>query len=219
MAVAIGVESPERERLILQAQGDGPEAEEARGNLIIQEHSRICAIASNLGVQPQDMQDGLQSGYVGFIRAVKRFQLGHGAKLFTYARPFVIGQIRDDIFGGPIQYFRPRDVDFGEEFVVDIGNLADPQTEYTSIVDVVAQRVTLSGVFAVLTKRERQLVLALANGFNQTQAGRLLGMNPMAVSRARRTITRKAHEVESSTTAALHAQTGFNRTSAATKAA
>lgn len=190
-----GVDSPEREQLIREAQCAGPDAAEAMNILIVQEHPRIRAEIRRLRIYPQDVSDALQSGYLGFIRAVHAYEFDRGATLSTFARYYVRGQIIEDIIGRSGECFRPRrqGTDSEEEPVPDVELVAD--TRSRPVEDVVTDRLTVFEVAPRLSPTERLLVEALAGGANQARAAQALGMSQMAVSRARRRIAAKAGEV------------------------
>ena len=197
-----GVEMPQfgdcsagRERLIEQAKTDGPEAEEALNVLLMQDRRRIRGVIESLGIEPQDMGDALQSGYVGYIRAIKAYRFGTGASLWTFAKYYVKGQICDDIL--PFDCCRPRRSkrESGEHGVFDIEDVPAFGSIAYPFADAVADQQDLYRILSVLTSAERHLVATLATDVNQATAGRILGMTPMSVSRSRRRIAAKAKEV------------------------
>ena len=58
---------------------------------------RATAMRSALFFSDQLMEDLIQAGTIGLLKAIKRFSFDAGAKLSTYALPWILGEIRQAI--------------------------------------------------------------------------------------------------------------------------
>ena len=84
--------SCERERELARSARDG--SEQARGDLIRLSLRLVAMRVRHLGVQPEDIDDAIQAGTVGLIAAVDRFDPDRGARLSTFAWPWITASIR-----------------------------------------------------------------------------------------------------------------------------
>ncbi|WP_456696290.1 sigma factor-like helix-turn-helix DNA-binding protein [Aeromicrobium sp. P5_D10] len=67
---------------------------EARGELIIAGMRAVVMRAILLGLRGEELRDAVQSGAVGLIRAVDRFDPDRGARLATYAWRWIGAEMR-----------------------------------------------------------------------------------------------------------------------------
>ena len=67
---------------------------EARERLIEQYLPLVRALASRYARRGDQLEDLVQVGCIGLIKAIDRFELGRGVELTTYATPTIVGEIR-----------------------------------------------------------------------------------------------------------------------------
>jgi RNA polymerase sigma factor (sigma-70 family) len=87
--------SPERERALAQAvrRGDGG----ARDELVRASLRLVALRVLALNVPAADRDDAFQSGVVGLMAAIDRFDPDRGARLATYAWPWITAAIRSSV--------------------------------------------------------------------------------------------------------------------------
>lgn len=93
----IGQEKRENLRLVEIAQQNGGESEEAMlatERLIELNSGLVRNIAMRFRDRGVDMEDLLQIGTIGLIRAIRSFDAERGTQLSTYAFPLIFGEIR-----------------------------------------------------------------------------------------------------------------------------
>lgn len=77
--------------LIRQAQsGSAP----AREQLVIQNTGLVKSIALKFTGTDHELEDLLQIGFIGLLKAVDRFETGYGVMFSTYAVPMILGEIK-----------------------------------------------------------------------------------------------------------------------------
>ncbi len=93
------VERARRGRELLRAYHDEGDLR-ARDELIVQYLPLVRALASRYARRSEQLEDLVQVGCVGLIKAIDRFELERGVELTTYATPTIAGEIR--------RYFRDK---------------------------------------------------------------------------------------------------------------
>lgn len=68
--------------------------EEIMTNLIEENNGLIWSIVKRFSGRGYDLEEIFQIGAIGFIKAIKRFDVKFDTKLTTYAVPYIIGEIR-----------------------------------------------------------------------------------------------------------------------------
>ncbi len=68
--------------------------EMARDQLVERMLPLVRRIALRYANRGQDLDDLIQVGSVGLLKAIERFQFGRGARLATYAEPTILGEIK-----------------------------------------------------------------------------------------------------------------------------
>jgi RNA polymerase sigma factor (sigma-70 family) len=69
---------------------------------LVRESLRLVALrAHHLGLRGEDLDEAMQSGSLGLIAAVDRFDPGRGCRLSTYAWPWITAAIRASIRADP----------------------------------------------------------------------------------------------------------------------
>lgn len=94
--------------LIEQAQsGEGEEARAAAERLVILNRGLVRSIALRFRERGMELDDLIQIGTIGLLKAIRSFDLERGTQLSTYAVPMIFGEIRralrDD---GPVKVSR-----------------------------------------------------------------------------------------------------------------
>jgi len=67
---------------------------QAREQLIEQYMSLVRSLARRYSYRGEQLEDLVQIGAIGLIKAIDRFDLGRGVELTTYATPNIIGEIK-----------------------------------------------------------------------------------------------------------------------------
>jgi RNA polymerase sigma-B factor len=92
-------ERAERGRKLLRAYHEHGDLR-ARDELIVQYLPLVRALASRYARRSDQLEDLVQVGSIGLVKAIDRFELGRGVELTTYATPTIVGEIR--------RYFRDK---------------------------------------------------------------------------------------------------------------
>src|ERR687885_631435 len=66
----------------------------AREQLIEQYMSLVCSLARRYAYRGEQLEDLVQIGAIGLIKAIDRFDVNRGVELTTYATPNIIGEIK-----------------------------------------------------------------------------------------------------------------------------
>ena len=146
-----------------------------------------------------DKEDLYQIGSIGFIKAVKRFNLNLGYKLSTFAVPYIMGEIkkflRDD---GIIKIsrnikelgFKVRVDSINEEIFENgkeekINQLSNRIDEQSKIIE----KLSLEDIISKLNTRDKKIIkLRYFNCKTQTEVAKILGISQVQVSRIERKI-------------------------------
>lgn len=67
---------------------------EARGELIERYLALVRALARRFSYRGEQLDDLVQIGAIGLIKAIDRFELDRGVELTTYATPTIVGEIK-----------------------------------------------------------------------------------------------------------------------------
>jgi RNA polymerase sigma-B factor len=169
----------------------------ARDRLIRQYMPLVRRLARQHAGRGEQLEDLVQVGSIGLIKAIDRFQIERGVDLATFAIPTINGEIKQHLRdrAWPIRIprrlqeldptLRARTTELvdgqGGEFEVE--SLVEPGYELGE------DRASLASSFRVLDERERRLLrLAFFDGLSQWQIGREIGISQIHVSR----LTRRA---------------------------
>ena len=88
------VYSKNRELIIMAQSGDEDEAMRATEELIILNNGLVRSIAIRFRDRGVDIEDIIQIGTIGLIKAIRSFDLERGTVFSTYAVPMIFGEIR-----------------------------------------------------------------------------------------------------------------------------
>ena len=169
----------------------------ARARLIQQYLPLVRRLARKHVGHGEQLDDLVQVGSIGLIKAIDRFQLDRGVDLATYAIPTIDGEIKRHLRdrAWPIRIPRrlqERDPTLRARVadVVDGGNGEfDAESALEQGYELGEDRIVLQRGFHVLDDRERLLLrLAYFEGLSQAQIGARVGISQIHVSR----LTRRA---------------------------
>ena len=169
----------------------------ARDRLIRQYLPLVRRLARQHSGRGEQLEDLVQVGSIGLIKAIDRFQLDRGVDLASFAIPTINGEIKRHLRdrAWPIRIprrlqeldpsLRPR----ATELVDGLGGEFEGESLVEPGYELGEARVSLSRSFHVLDERERRLLrLAFFDGLSQCQIAREVGISQIHVSR----LTRRA---------------------------
>lgn len=81
-------------RLLMAAQGEGEEAEAATEALVLNNTGLVRSIALRFRERGVELEDLMQIGTLGLLKAIRSFDLDRGTRFSTYAVPLIFGEIR-----------------------------------------------------------------------------------------------------------------------------
>jgi RNA polymerase sigma-B factor len=121
---------------------DGPERRRARASLVEQHLPLVRHFARRYAGRGEPMDDLLQAGSVGLVKAVDRFDPARGLEFSTYAAPTILGEIR--------RHFRDRTwavhVQRGlQELTTEVSRCAGELTQELNRAPSVAELAVRSG--------------------------------------------------------------------------
>jgi RNA polymerase sigma-B factor len=169
----------------------------ARDRLIGQYLPLVKRLARQHSGRGEQLEDLVQVGSIGLIKAIDRFQLDRGVDLASFAIPTINGEIKRHLRDRAWPIRIPRRLqELDPSLRVRTTELVDGQSgefEGESLVEpgyeLGEARVSLSRSFHVLDERERRLIrLAFFDGLSQSQIAREVGISQIHVSR----LTRRA---------------------------
>jgi RNA polymerase sigma-B factor len=150
--VTVGAGSSDRELLVAYREGGDEEARE----LLIERHLPLArSLARRYANRGEPLDDLVQVGSIGLIKAIDRFDLERGVELTTYATPTIIGEIK--------RYFRDK----GWSVRVPRG-LQELSLRLSQLVDELTVQLERSPTIAELAKaadvEEEEVLEALESG-------------------------------------------------------
>jgi RNA polymerase sigma-B factor len=158
---------------------------QARDRLIESQLSLVRSVAKRYAVDDEPLDDLVQVGSIGLIKAVDRFDAARGRALEPYAAAAIAGEIRHHLRdrSAPVRVprrlqaegLRVRPVTL--EAAGDLASGPDP----TAAAD---DRIALERALRVLAPREREILrLHYFGDLSQAQIGARLGLSQVHVSR------------------------------------
>jgi RNA polymerase sigma-B factor len=169
----------------------------ARDRLIRQYLPLVRRLARGHAGRGEQLEDLVQVGSIGLIKAIDRFQLDRGVDLASFAIPTINGEIKRHLRDRAWPIRIPRRLqELDPSLKVMAAELVDGRNgefERESLVEpgykLEEDRLTLARGFRVLDERERRLLrLGFFEGKSQAQIAREVGISQIHVSR----LTRRA---------------------------
>ena len=146
-----------------------------------------------------DKEDLYQIGSIGFIKAVKRFNLNLGYKLSTFAVPYIMGEIKKFLRDDGIIKISRNIKELGIKIRIDsinseifengnkekleqISNKIDEQSK-------IVERLSLENMIKSLDNRDKKIIdLRYFKCKTQLEVAKILGISQVQVSRIERKI-------------------------------
>ncbi len=161
---------------------------DARGRLIEMHLPLVRTLARRFAFRGEQLEDLVQVGAVGLIKAIDRYDPAQGCSLTAYAVPTIVGEIRRHLRDStqPLRLPRPNG---GEHLVVRAVPL---DADATSARDAVAERrlelgeerVLIAAGMRALPRRQRRIVqLHYFGNLSQRGIATELGLSQVHVSR------------------------------------
>jgi RNA polymerase sigma-B factor len=169
----------------------------ARDRLIGQYLPLVKRLARQHSGRGEQLEDLVQVGSIGLIKAIDRFQLERGVDLASFAIPTINGEIKRHLRDRAWPIRIPRRLQELDPSLraraTELVEAQGAELERESLVEpgyeLGEDRVALSRSFHVLDERERRLLrLAFFDGMSQSQIAREVGISQIHVSR----LTRRA---------------------------
>src|SRR5919109_1084533 len=157
----------------------------AREQLIEQYMSLVRSLARRYSYRGEQLDDLVQIGAIGLIKAIDRFDIERGVELTTYATPNIIGEIKRHFRDKGWSVRVPRGL---QELNVRLSHLLEELTvqleRSPTIPEVSEDRVLLAPGLRMLDERERRILhLRFFEGLTQSQIAQQVGISQMHVSR------------------------------------
>jgi RNA polymerase sigma-B factor len=193
--VAALQERAEVRRLLREYHRDGDQR--ARSRLIQRYLPLVRRLARRYVGHGEQLDDLVQVGSIGLIKAIDRFQLERGVELASYAIPTIDGEIKRHLRDRAWPIRIPRRLqELDPTLRVRVAELVDGQNgefdrdgELERGYELGEVRIVLAGGFHVLDARERLLLrFAYFDGLSQAQIASRVGISQIHVSR----LTRRA---------------------------
>jgi RNA polymerase sigma-B factor len=169
----------------------------ARDRLIRQYLPLVRRLARSHAGRGEQLEDLVQVGSIGLIKAIDRFQLERGVDLASFAIPTINGEIKRHLRDRAWPIRIPRRLqELDPSLRVRAAELVDGrngefecESQIEAGYELGEDRVTLARGFRVLDDRERRLLrLGFFEGKSQAQIAREVGISQIHVSR----LTRRA---------------------------
>lgn len=127
----------------------------AREQLIEQYMSLVRSLARRYSYRGEQLDDLVQIGAIGLIKAIDRFDIGRGVELTTYATPNIIGEIKRHFRDRGWSVRVPRGL---QELNVQLSRLTEQLTVQLSRSPTIAELAEAAGV------EEEEVLEALESG-------------------------------------------------------
>ena len=149
----------------------------------------VYTLARRFSSAPEHVDDLVQVGAIGLIKAVDGFEAARGADLGAYAVPNIVGELRRTAGdrAWPVRIPRERVGVERTPVAVEFDEDAFEAPTARAELDRSEQRAVLRGAFRVLTRRERHVVvLRFYRDWSQQRIADELGLSQAQVSRTLR---------------------------------
>jgi len=174
----------------------------ARRRLIEQYMPLVVKLARGYSGRGEPLEDLIQVGSEGLIKAVDRFEPEKGVQLGAFAIPTIVGEIKRHLRDRTWPVNVPRRIRESRpisEFVVEAGNREATTPELPSAPDPSSElsedRALLAHAYRTLDDRERRILhLRFFAELSQAEIARALGMSQVQVSRL---VTRSLEKMRS----------------------
>jgi RNA polymerase sigma-B factor len=167
----------------------------ARRRLIERHLPLVRSIAARYAGGGEPLEDLVQIGAIGLIKAVDRYDAARGAAFGAYAAPFISGEIRHHLRDrcAPVRVPRRLQAEGVRVTAVQLDHEAGgPQPDPAEEAD---DRVAVGAALRALAPRERRLVLLrFVEDLSQAQIARRTGLSQVHVSRTLRGALLRLHE-------------------------
>jgi RNA polymerase sigma-B factor len=205
-----GAKSPSTAMLLSAYHRRGDRA--ARDRVIVENMPLVHALARRFSRGPEQVDDLVQAGAIGLIKAVDGFEETRGADLGAYAVPTIVGELRRSVDDRAWPVRVPRDAaDRGRVAVaLDADALEAPEAE--AELSRSEERALLRAGFQALSSRERRVVvLRYYRDWSQQRIAEELGLSQAHVSRVLAAALQKMRRVLVQQPAAREALCGSSR--------
>lgn len=169
----------------------------ARARVIEQNLPLVHALARRFSREPGQMEDLVQVGAIGLIKAVDGFERKLGRDLGAYAVPTIVGELRRTVAAHTWPVHVPRGAQGLEQAPVAVALDAEALEEPTAAaeLDRGEARALLRSAFRALTRRERRVVvLRYYRDWSQERIASELGLSQPQVSRELTAALRKMRQ-------------------------
>ena len=160
---------------------------DARRKLIEQHLPLVRVLARRFVRHGEQLDDLVQIGAVGLIKAVDRYDPGRGSSLTAYAVPTIVGEIRRHLRDStqPLRVPRARREDGPVRSVpLDLEAEAARDTAAERRLELGEERMLIERGLRTLARRERRIVgLRYFAGLSQRRIAAELGLSQVHVSR------------------------------------
>lgn len=159
---------------------------EARRLLIELHLPLVRMLATRFVRQGEQLDDLVQIGAVGLIKAVDRFDASRGTPLLAYAVPTILGEIRRHLRDGarPVRVPRDRREPSVRSVPLDLEAEAARDTAAERRLELGEERILIARGLRKLARRERRIVsLRYFGGLSQRRIAAELGLSQVHVSR------------------------------------
>ena len=163
----------------------------ARRRVIEQYMPLVVRLARRFAGRGEPLEDLIQVGSEGLIKAVDRFQPERGVQLGAFAIPTIVGEIKRHLRDRTWPVTVPRRIRESRpasEFVVDAAGAQGPPPAGTSAPDLEWElsetRAVLADAYRTLDDRERRILhLRFFADLSQAEISATLGISQIQVSR------------------------------------
>jgi RNA polymerase sigma-B factor len=155
-----------------------------RRRLIEQHLPLVRSVARRFAGAPEPLEDLVQVGAIGLIKAADRFDQARGISFEAYAAPLIAGEIRHHLRDRCSPVRVPRRLQEHGVRVVAIGlDCADAGTNADPLAQA-QDRLAIGAALRVLRPRERHIVmLRFVEDLSQRQIAHRIGLSQVHVSR------------------------------------
>jgi RNA polymerase sigma-B factor len=157
---------------------------EARDRVIVENMPLVYALARRFSRAPEQVDDLVQAGAIGLIKAVDGFEETRGGDLGAYAVPTIVGELRRSVDDRAWPGRVPRGAGAGSRVAVALDEDAFEAPDAQAELGRSEERTLLRAGFRVLSRRERRVVvLRYYRDWSQQRIAAELGISQAHVSR------------------------------------
>ena len=173
---------------------------DAREKLVMSHMNLVRFLANKFKNRGEPLDDLIQVGYLGLLKAIDRFDPDRGLEFTTYATPTILGEIKrhevlEAMESSSAYSSVPLEAPAGGADSEDAPSVLDRYATEDSELDFTDDRLILEEALRDFTPREKEIIeMRFLKGMTQIEIAKELGISQVQVSRLLRRTLKKVQD-------------------------